>query len=138
LRKKAFFKLDGVCALYDDKIKENTELKSELEQLRQKHSRTSQPRSGGRFVKKAPKIETVESACKENMGLIVTNENGHEGYLCGYDKDEPIDASLPFIIGLNNDVGWYTIYEADIVLEKYRSYKYCSYQDILKAKSKRK
>ena len=51
LRKKALFALGEVCALYGDKIKENTELKNDLSILRQKYSRTNQPRSGGKFVK---------------------------------------------------------------------------------------
>ena len=109
-------------------------LEQELYILRQKYSRTNQPRSGGEFVEKESERETAEDVFKANIGKVVTNLDGFTGNLCGYCTGVGCGEWDEFIIGLNNENGFIRIDEFDIISNKYKSYKYCSYQDILNAK----
>lgn len=121
-------KIDALKLEVDEKYQE-------LSLLRQKYSRTNQPRSGGKFVKKVQERGSAEDVFNENGGARVTNLDGYTGILCGYCTGVEYGQWDEFIIGLNNEKGFIRIDEFDIINKKYKSYKYCSYQDILKAKT---
>lgn len=110
-------------------------IEQELSLLRQKYSRTNQPRSGGKFVKKVQERGSAEDVFNENGGARVTNLDGYTGILCGYCTGVEYGQWDEFIIGLNNEKGFIRIDKFDIINKKYKSYKYCSYQDILNAKN---
>ena len=116
-------------------LKEKDEADQQLSLLRQKYSRTNQPRSGGKFVKKVQERGSAEDVFNENVNLPVTNSDVFAGKLCGYCTGVEYGQWDEFIIGLNNEKGFIRIDKFDIINKKYKSYKYCSYQDILNAKN---
>jgi len=107
----------------------------ELAELRQKHSRTNQPRSGGRFVKKDKSLKAV---ALDNIGISIILDNGIAGVVCGYDSSCELNGDKPFIIGLDEhqNRGWNLIDQRDVIFDgcEYPRYWYIEYQDILNSK----
>ena len=95
----------------------------ELSLLRQKYSRTNQPRSGGKFVKKTKQVSvlSLKQICENNLGVARPSEmsNGEISKVCGYSLDYDC-----LIFGLDSYAGFTTFPDTSVIFNEYKSYEY--------------
>ena len=93
------------------------------ELLRQKYSRTNQPRSGGKFVKKTKQVSvlSLKQICENNLGVARPSEmsNGEISKVCGYSLNYDC-----LIFGLDSYAGFTTFPDTSVIFNEYKSYEY--------------
>jgi len=104
-------------------LKEKDEADQQLSLLRQKYSRTNQPRSGGKFVKKTKQVSalSLKQICENNLGVARPSEmsNGEISKVCGYSLDYDC-----LIFGLDSYAGFTTFPDTSVIFNEYKSYEY--------------
>ena len=118
---KEIYNTEVECNLKQrDKI---NSLEQELSLLRQKYSRTNQPRRGGKFVKKTKQVSvlSLKQICENNLGVARPSEmsNGEISKVCGYSLDYDC-----LIFGLDSYAGFTTFPDTSVIFNEYKSYEY--------------